>query len=178
MHCKYIPFGMFPTWCNFTQLIYFWKTALHVSGCIFTHHQEHTQLYLQYLVLVKHLPLPWMSWIWKPAPTHPQERQVAVTVWQVPDSINTVVCAPDDGWWYHPKHVERISEINKLCKVTSFWKYVKNNFEDIIIKLKFNVKSLHFVCSYYIIISQCPIHKTWSVVTCRLVDVDRSFGGK
>jgi hypothetical protein len=31
------------------------KTALHVSGSISTHHQEHTQLYLQYLVHVKPL---------------------------------------------------------------------------------------------------------------------------
>ena len=38
---KYIPFDIFPTRCNFTQFIYFWKTALHVSGGIFTHHQEH-----------------------------------------------------------------------------------------------------------------------------------------
>jgi len=45
-------FDIFPTRCNFTQFIYFWKTALHVSGSIFTHHQEHTQMYLQYLVLV------------------------------------------------------------------------------------------------------------------------------
>ena len=29
------------------------ETALHVSGGISTHHQEHTQLYLQHLVLVK-----------------------------------------------------------------------------------------------------------------------------
>jgi len=40
MHPKYIPFYIFPTRCNFTQFIYFWKTALHVSGGIFTHHQE------------------------------------------------------------------------------------------------------------------------------------------
>jgi len=40
-----------------TQLLYFWKTALHVSGGISTHHREHTQLYLQYLVLVKPLLL-------------------------------------------------------------------------------------------------------------------------
>ena len=33
------------------------KTALHVSGGISTHHQEHTQLYLQHLVLVKPLLL-------------------------------------------------------------------------------------------------------------------------
>jgi len=49
---------MFPTRCNFTQFIYFWKTALHVSGGISTHQQEHIQLYLQYLVLVKRLLLP------------------------------------------------------------------------------------------------------------------------
>ena len=23
------------------------------------------------------------------------------------DAVDTVVCAPDDGWWYHPKHVEQ-----------------------------------------------------------------------
>ena len=55
---KYIPFDIFPTRSNITQFIYFWKTALHVSGGISTHHQEHTELYLQYLVLVKPLLLP------------------------------------------------------------------------------------------------------------------------
>ena len=34
------------------------ETALHVSGGISTHHQEHTELYLQHLVLVKPLLLP------------------------------------------------------------------------------------------------------------------------
>jgi len=28
-------------------------------------------------------------------------------VQQIPDVVDTVVCAPDDGWWYHPKHVEQ-----------------------------------------------------------------------
>ena len=32
--------------------------ALHVSGGTSTHHQQHTQLYLQHLVLVKPLLLP------------------------------------------------------------------------------------------------------------------------
>jgi hypothetical protein len=54
---KCIPFDIFPTRCTVTQLIYFSKTALHVSGGIFTHHQEYTQLFLQYLVLVKPLLL-------------------------------------------------------------------------------------------------------------------------
>ena len=52
----YIP--IFPTRCHVTQFIYFWKTDLHVLGGITTHHQEHTQLYLQHLVLVKLLLLP------------------------------------------------------------------------------------------------------------------------
>ena len=34
------------------------ETALHVSGGISIHHQEHTQLYLQHVALVKPLPLP------------------------------------------------------------------------------------------------------------------------
>jgi hypothetical protein len=34
-------------------------------------------------------------------------------VWQIPDAVDTVVCALDDGWWYHPKHVEQFpDEIN------------------------------------------------------------------
>ena len=63
----HIPFDIFPKKCNITQFIYFWKPALHVSGGISTHHQEHIRLYLQYLVLVKrycYLPLLWESWNW------------------------------------------------------------------------------------------------------------------
>jgi len=52
-----ILFDIFPTIRNITQFIYFWKTALHVSGGNSAHHQEHTQLYLQYLALVKPLLL-------------------------------------------------------------------------------------------------------------------------
>jgi hypothetical protein len=37
--------------------------------------------------------------------------------------VDTVVCAPDDGWNYHPKHVERFPDINKLCNVVSCWMY-------------------------------------------------------
>ena len=44
--------------------------------------------------------------------------------WQIPDAVDTVVCAPDDGWWYHPKHVEQFPDINKLCNVASYWMYI------------------------------------------------------
>ena len=56
MYRKY-SFDILPTRCNITQFIYFWRPVLHVSRGISTHHQEHTQLYLQYLVLVKPLLL-------------------------------------------------------------------------------------------------------------------------
>jgi hypothetical protein len=38
-------------------------------------------------------------------------------VLQIPDAVDTVVCAPDDGWKYHPKHVEQFPDVNKLCNV-------------------------------------------------------------
>ena len=41
------------------------------------------------------------------------------------DAVDTVVCAPDDGWRYHPKHVEQFPEINKVCNVTSCWIYIR-----------------------------------------------------
>jgi len=41
-------------------------------------------------------------------------------------TVNTV-CAPDDGWRYHPKHVEQFSRISKLRNVASCWKYIKRN---------------------------------------------------
>jgi hypothetical protein len=44
-------------------------------------------------------------------------------VCQIPDSVDTVVYAPDDGWKYHPKHVEQFTDINKLCNVASCWIY-------------------------------------------------------
>jgi hypothetical protein len=45
-------------------------------------------------------------------------------MWQIPDAVNTVVYAPDDGWRYHPKHVEQFPDINQLCKVASCSIYI------------------------------------------------------
>ena len=73
--------------------LFYLETALHVSDGTTTHHQERRQLYLQHLVFVTPLLLP-------------AAIQVAVMVLQIPDAVDTVVCAPDGGWWYHPKHVE------------------------------------------------------------------------
>ena len=39
----------------------------------------------------------------------------------MPDAVDTVTLAPGDGWRYHPKHVERFTDINKLYIVASCW---------------------------------------------------------
>jgi len=50
-----------------------------------------------------------------------RSRQVAVTVTVMPDTVDTVTWAADDGWRYRPKHVERFTDINKLYTVASCW---------------------------------------------------------
>jgi len=37
-------------------------------------------------------------------------RQAAVMVRKIPDTVDTVVCAPDDGWSYHLKLVEQFPD--------------------------------------------------------------------
>ena len=37
-------------------------------------------------------------------------------------------CSTCFGWRYHPKHVEKFPEINKLCNVVSR-KYIKRNIQ-------------------------------------------------
>ena len=69
---EYIPFDIFPTRCNITQFIYFWKSALHI-------------LYI--------------FWVVSP----PIIRSTHNSIYR--DTVNRVVCAPDDGWRHHPKHV-------------------------------------------------------------------------
>jgi hypothetical protein len=42
---------------------------------------------------------------------------------KIPDAVDTVVCAPEYGWKYHPKHVELFPDISKLCNFASCWIY-------------------------------------------------------
>ena len=90
---------------RYTVYLYL-ETALHVPSGTSTHHQERIQLYLQHLVFVTPLPLP-------AAIVEELELQFQ------PDAVDTVVCAPDDGWRHHSKHVERFPDINKLCNAAS-----------------------------------------------------------
>ena len=45
----------------------------------------------------------------------------------MPDTVDTVIRAPDDGWRYHPKHVEQFTDINKLYIVASCWIIIDTN---------------------------------------------------
>ena len=82
--------------------LFYLETALHVLGSTITHHQERIQLYLQHQVFVTPLLPP-----------------AAIVEELESDAIDTVVCASDDGWRYHPKHVEQFPDINKLCNIAS-----------------------------------------------------------
>ena len=73
-------------------------TALPVSGGISTHHQEHTQLYLQHWHLSNrycYLPLSWKSWDcssnFSMIATGSSNGLTSAS------AVDTVVCAPDDG---------------------------------------------------------------------------------
>ena len=87
------------------------ETALRVSGGISTHHQEHTQVYIQ-------------RGTCQTVTANCRHRgRVGM--------IAAVVCVPDDGWRYHPKHVEQFPDINKLCNIASCWIYIGIQDENI-----------------------------------------------
>jgi hypothetical protein len=91
--------------------LFYLKTALHVSGGTTTHHQDRKKLYLQRLIFATPLLLP-----------------AAIAAGSSNGVTNTVVCAPEDGWWYRPKHVEQFPDkINgvtlHLVGYTSILKY-------------------------------------------------------
>jgi hypothetical protein len=104
--------NIYPTRCNVTQFIYIWKLLYmfrvvlppiirSANNCIYSiWYLSHRYCYL---------PLSWKT---------------AITVWQVPEAVYTVVCTPDDGWWYHPKHVEQFPGKNELCNIASCWIYI------------------------------------------------------
>jgi hypothetical protein len=59
--------------------LFYLETALHVSGGTITHHQQRKQLSTASGTCL------------------PRWRQITITALQIPDAVDTVVCAPDDG---------------------------------------------------------------------------------
>ena len=64
--------------------LFYLETAVHVSGGTTTHYQKRKRLYLQHLVFVTPLLLP------------VAKAQVAVTVWQIPDAVDSHL----RSWWW------------------------------------------------------------------------------
>jgi len=98
-YMKLVYSNIYPTRCNVTQFIYIWK--------------------LLYMFRVVTQPII--------RSTH----NCIYSIWYLsnrycylPLAASSSVCAPDDGWSYHPKHVEQFSDINKLCNAASCWIYI------------------------------------------------------
>ena len=53
----------------------------------------------------------------------PLSRQVTVQVLLTPDTVDTVLWA-DDVWRYRPKHVEQLTDLNKLYSVAACWIFI------------------------------------------------------
>jgi hypothetical protein len=54
--------------------------------------------------------------------TWPRWREVAAQkIWTLPEAVVTVLCTPDDGCVWHPKHVEWTWQNNRLLCVASRW---------------------------------------------------------
>jgi len=104
---------------RYTVYLYL-ETVLYVSGDTSTHHQEHIQLSTASGICHNVTAIcryrgrvgTGLSVLWMAYATHSTLK---------PD---TVVCAPDDRWEYHPKHVEQFPDINKLCNVASCWIHI------------------------------------------------------
>jgi hypothetical protein len=138
VHCKYIPIYVQQ---DATLLSLYLETSLHVSGGTFNHHQErinciYTIWYLSHRYY--YLPLSWKSWnrfecavggVCHPQHTHTCYNSSTIAAGSSNGVTNTrccrySLCAPDDGWRYHPKHVKQFSDINKLSNVASCWIYI------------------------------------------------------
>jgi len=84
-----------------------------------------TKRYWSYF-LCSYLSPTWPSWL--------RWREVAAQkIWPVPEAVVTVLCTPDDGCGWHPKHVEWTYRIiNTLLCVKSPWQIINIHFSIIL----------------------------------------------
>ena len=63
-------------------------------------------------------------------PTWPRWREVVEQkIWPGPEAVVTILCTPDDGCGWHPKHVEWNCRIlNRLLFVTFRWTIININY--------------------------------------------------
>jgi len=105
-----------PTRCNTKQSIYYSASSLYmfpVSTTSIIRSTQNCNYSLRYCA-ANSLQ---RDHVW------PRWREVATQkIWPVPEAVITVLCTPDDGCFWHPKHVEWTCRIiNRLLCVESRW---------------------------------------------------------
>ena len=103
-----------PTRCNYTQLYFICK--------------------LLYIFRVVSPPIIssinncfYSIWYWSTVAALADELRLSLNssaIATVPDAVDIIACAPDDGWRGHPKHVEQFTDKIKLCIVASCWTFI------------------------------------------------------
>jgi len=105
-----------PTRCNTKQSIYCSASSLYmfrVSTTPIIRSTQNCSYSLRYSAITSlQRDQAWPRW-----------REVAAQkVWPVPEAVVTVLCAPDDGCGWHPKHVQWTCRIiSRLLRVASRW---------------------------------------------------------
>ena len=102
------------------------ETALHVSGGTSTHHQKRINcIYSIWYLSHRYYYLPLSN------SSNCSSNSSMIAAGSSNGLTNTrccrySLCAPDDGWRYHPKHVEQFPDIlvNEQCNVASCWIYI------------------------------------------------------
>jgi len=107
-----------PTRCNTKQSIYYSASSLYIFRVSTTPIIRSTQngnYSLRYWSYYSYLPPKWPTW--------PRWREVATqTIRPVPEAVVTLLCNPNDGCVWHPKHVEWTCRIiNRLLCFASRW---------------------------------------------------------
>jgi len=92
------------------------------------------------------------DWTGTAVPVQSRSRQVSVTVLLMPDAVDTVIWALDDGWGYHPKHVEQFADTNKPYIVASSWMIIDTYYAmhgplNIKLQFAFKLRRPHFTLS-------------------------------
>jgi len=120
-----------PTRCNTKQSIYYSASTLYmfrVSTTPIIRSTQNCNYGLRYwsYFLCSYLP--------PTRPTWPRWREVAAQkIWPVPEAVVTVLCTPDDGCGWHPKHVEWTCRIiNRLLCVASRCTIININIKKLV----------------------------------------------
>ena len=101
---------IYPTRCNFTQFIYIWK-LLYMFRVVpppiirSAYNCTYSIWYLSHRYC--YLPLLWRSWNSSNSTIEAGSSNGVTNT----DAVNTGICAPDEGWRYHPKHVGQFPDI-------------------------------------------------------------------